>query len=149
MTRRAHRTLTAVKAYGASPRFIAPTTDTCSDDGTIDWIAVERAAAGDYNPTLLTNDERWAATQLLSAAGYGEPAIADLLATNKRQIHRWRHAAVSPSKRTRPAQQKSPCGTTGAYRRHLRYGEPPCEPCRDADRDYRNRLKQQRLAEAA
>lgn len=26
-----------------------------------------------------------------------------------------------------------PCGTTGAYRRHLKHGEPTCQPCRDAN----------------
>jgi len=31
----------------------------------------------------------------------------------------------------RPATQ--PCGTVAAYRRHVRAGEPPCQPCRDAE----------------
>lgn len=26
-----------------------------------------------------------------------------------------------------------PCGTTAAYRRHLRHGERPCEHCRQAE----------------
>ena len=26
-----------------------------------------------------------------------------------------------------------PCGTTAAYRRHIRGGEPPCRPCREAE----------------
>ena len=26
-----------------------------------------------------------------------------------------------------------PCGTTAAYQRHLRHGEEPCQPCRDAN----------------
>ncbi len=25
-----------------------------------------------------------------------------------------------------------PCGTTQAYKRHLRHGETPCQPCKDA-----------------
>jgi hypothetical protein len=33
-----------------------------------------------------------------------------------------------------------PCGTTVAYRRHLRHGEPPCEACRQAN----NRASQDR-----
>jgi hypothetical protein len=34
----------------------------------------------------------------------------------------------------RPASQ--PCGTRAAYRRHLRAGEVPCQPCKDANADY-------------
>ena len=41
----------------------------------------------------------------------------------------------------------APCGTTGAFKRHQRAGEEPCQPCRDAhnarkrdyDREYRRR----------
>jgi hypothetical protein len=29
-----------------------------------------------------------------------------------------------------------PCGTRAAYARHLRYGENPCGPCRDANNAY-------------
>ncbi|UJQ87140.1 hypothetical protein SEA_BAILEYBLU_1 [Arthrobacter phage BaileyBlu] len=31
-----------------------------------------------------------------------------------------------------------PCGTYAAYRRHLRRGEEPCEPCKQAARDQTN-----------
>ncbi|OIH84239.1 hypothetical protein BLJ79_12285 [Arthrobacter sp. UCD-GKA] len=31
-----------------------------------------------------------------------------------------------------------PCGTRAAYRRHLRYHETPCEPCKQANRDAAN-----------
>lgn len=49
--------------------------------------------------------------------------------------------ARTPKSRTgRPA---SPCGTTGAYARHLKFGEPACEPCKDA-----NKLRQAELDEA-
>lgn len=27
---------------------------------------------------------------------------------------------------------RQPCGTVGSYRRHLKHGEEPCQPCRDA-----------------
>lgn len=30
---------------------------------------------------------------------------------------------------------EQPCGTYAAYRRHLRKGEPTCEPCRAANRE--------------
>ena len=33
---------------------------------------------------------------------------------------------------TRP----QPCGTPAAYQRHIRRGEKPCEPCREAWRAY-------------
>lgn len=32
----------------------------------------------------------------------------------------------------RPPRNLEPCGTDPAYRRHLRHGEEPCRPCRDA-----------------
>lgn len=35
-------------------------------------------------------------------------------------------------KRRRPL---DPCGTYGAYRRHIANKEPACEPCKDANRD--------------
>jgi len=31
-----------------------------------------------------------------------------------------------------PGPQPSPCGTRGAYDRHRRNGETPCDPCREA-----------------
>ncbi|GHH29989.1 hypothetical protein Srubr_02090 [Streptomyces rubradiris] len=31
-----------------------------------------------------------------------------------------------------PALSPAPCGTDGAYQRHLRKGEEPCQACRDA-----------------
>lgn len=32
-----------------------------------------------------------------------------------------------------------PCGTYPAYRRHIRNGEDPCDLCKQANRDYKNR----------
>jgi hypothetical protein len=42
---------------------------------------------------------------------------------------------------TRPQRVLEPCGTTAAYKRHLRKGEAPCGPCQDANRraQWRNR----------
>lgn len=37
-----------------------------------------------------------------------------------------------------PASKIQPCGTVAAYRRHRRHGQPACEPCIQASRDYTN-----------
>ena len=37
---------------------------------------------------------------------------------------------------SRPA-GRAPCGTTGAYRRHIRNREQPCPACRAAQQDYK------------
>ena len=34
-----------------------------------------------------------------------------------------------------------PCGTLAAYRRHLKDGETPCEPCRAANREHSNKYR--------
>lgn len=34
------------------------------------------------------------------------------------------------------AREIAPCGTRSAYSRHLRRGETPCQPCRDANADF-------------
>lgn len=43
---------------------------------------------------------------------------------------------------TRP-EDLEPCGTTAAYRRHLRHGNPPCDDCKaanaEASRNYKER----------
>lgn len=39
----------------------------------------------------------------------------------------------------RPPRELKPCGTPAAYRRHLRYGEKPCDACREAEYS-RNRV---------
>lgn len=36
-----------------------------------------------------------------------------------------------------------PCGTKSAYARHIRNGEPACEPCRQAIRDYHRQRRAQ------
>ena len=48
-----------------------------------------------------------------------------------------------------------PCGTPAAYRRHLRYGEKPCESCkqaearRDRTAEYQGRQERYRAARDA
>lgn len=47
------------------------------------------------------------------------------------------------------ARKLQPCGTTGAYRRHLKHGETPCDPCKEAaTEDARQRRARQRKAAA-
>lgn len=36
---------------------------------------------------------------------------------------------------------KAPCGTFGAYQRHIRNGETPCDPCAEASRVYMQRWR--------
>ena len=38
----------------------------------------------------------------------------------------------------RSERDRQPCGTTGAYRRHIRNGERPCDDCRKAQKAYRS-----------
>lgn len=45
--------------------------------------------------------------------------------------------------------QVAPCGTLAAYRRHLRHGEPTCEPCREANRRHRREHEQRKRANRA
>lgn len=42
------------------------------------------------------------------------------------------------------ARKLHPCGTWAAYKRHLRTGEDPCGPCRQASRDQKNRRNEDR-----
>lgn len=44
-----------------------------------------------------------------------------------------------------PEHDIKPCGTTAAYRRHLRKGEPACEQCRQAEAQ---RRREHRLSQA-
>jgi hypothetical protein len=132
--RRTRRAFTATYTFAPRNTITPPTAEPTSDDGTIDWIAVERAAEGTYAPSLLTPDEKRAAALLMLKAGYSELAAADRIGVEKRQISRWKNGAAG-----RPAPY--PCGTNAAYNRHTRRHEKPCQPCRDAHRAYRNGQK--------
>lgn len=44
---------------------------------------------------------------------------------------RQRHRLDTTSPGRRPAYALAPCGTLAAYRRHQRYGEVPCQRCRE------------------
>ncbi|MDQ0735315.1 hypothetical protein [Arthrobacter agilis] len=43
-----------------------------------------------------------------------------------------------------PRSDRHPCGTRGAYFRHMRSNERPCEPCTIANREYRAASKASR-----
>lgn len=66
---------------------------TYDPDTDVDWIAVERAANGTYDPTLLSLTERRHAVLLMLRHGYGAPTISERLATYERTIQRWRDRA--------------------------------------------------------
>jgi hypothetical protein len=38
----------------------------------------------------------------------------------------------------------APCGTYGAYQRHRKAGEEPCQPCRDANAQYTREFRRSR-----
>jgi hypothetical protein len=42
---------------------------------------------------------------------------------------------------------RKPCGTTAAYWRHIRHGQPPCDECARAERDYKRARYVPRLRE--
>lgn len=42
--------------------------------------------------------------------------------------------AVPPEPAHRGRRPARPCGTTAAYKRHIRRGEKPCEECRQAEK---------------
>jgi hypothetical protein len=75
-----------------------------------------------------------------------EEREADRMSTAEYQ-RAWRarkaaEAGREPGKVGRPATQ--PCGTTAAYRRHLRNGEVPCDACRAANTAKHAELRRRR-----
>lgn len=89
----ARRALAATFPRGIITRYGVNTTDTYSQNGDIDWIAVERAANGDYEPTLLNDDERREAALLMYRSGLRERAISTHLCIYERRIGEWAAAA--------------------------------------------------------
>lgn len=45
-----------------------------------------------------------------------------------------------------PTRIPSKCGTYAGFQRHARYGEEPCDPCREANRVYMQEYRAQRRA---
>lgn len=58
-----------------------------------------------------------------------------------------KHQQVEPKHRR--VEQTKPCGTYPAYARHLRHGERPCQPCKQALRDYKRDQTARRAAAKA
>lgn len=62
----------------------------------IDWVAVERAAAGD-RPAVLARTELWAAIDQLDQGGRSAADIAGILGCNYRTVQRRRaHRTIYP-----------------------------------------------------
>ncbi|GGJ87232.1 hypothetical protein GCM10011583_18460 [Streptomyces camponoticapitis] len=56
----------------------------------VDWIALERAIAGDWPRPQLTRHEQLTATLLLIRAGWTEKATAEAVGVQLRQVSRWK-----------------------------------------------------------
>lgn len=115
----------------------------------VDWAVVDRACCGER--LSMTCAERRETVRRLTAKGWSAAAIADLLRITDRSVFRHRAAPETPApRRYRPA---PPCGTYGAYRRHLAWGEE-CSVCweamrpywRERARAYRRRVSQRKAA---
>lgn len=63
-------------------------------------------------------------------AGATPAQVAAELGVSRSTVSRYRTAAGFPARRG----ELAPCGTRTAYARHLRWGETPCGPCREANR---------------
>lgn len=89
--------------------------DTYDDARDIDWIAVERAANGDYDGALLNRDEKHEAALLMSQSGIPSREISTRLCIYQRQIERWKVAAglISPVRR---------CDIPGCIKAHATNG---------------------------
>lgn len=55
-----------------------------------------------------------------------------------------RSRAYRDRKRGGAPRTPAPCGTTAAYARHLRHGEPPCDACRKANAERHRELYRKR-----
>jgi hypothetical protein len=123
-------------------RYIIVTADEIGDL-SIDEVAVERAVNGD-RPAGMTTAERAYAARLLDAHGASVPRIAAMVGANELTIRTWEVNGWDPNGTlvyTPPKRELIKCGTVQGYRKHLRWRNTPCQPCRDAnaaaDRAYR------------
>lgn len=79
------------------------TTDTYDTARDIDWIAVERAANGTYNPALLNTAELVEAALLMTHNGATEREIGLRLGVWRRTVSRWKETAGVTRKRLQQA----------------------------------------------
>lgn len=139
MTRPAHRPFTA-----ALPRrrgnlsIVAP--GPYPTTGDIDWIAVERAANRDYDPALLTDDEKREAALLMARAGVAHRAISTALCVYERLALQWlADEGLLPPERL--------CTREGCT--SVRCGLGLCNVHLQALRTEQKRLAQEQMGEAA
>ncbi|MTE20242.1 hypothetical protein F0L17_14215 [Streptomyces sp. TRM43335] len=76
--------------HDTRPLQITHTPHSYDDARDIDWIAVERAAQGTYDPTALNLAEKREAVLLMDRNGYTACDISERLSVYRRQIARWR-----------------------------------------------------------
>jgi hypothetical protein len=130
---------------GARERLYPSTTDTYDDTLDLDLIAIERAINGE--PVQLTALEKIHAARLLDSRGYSAGHIAGRLGSDHSTITGWKANGWKPGNHpksrisTKPRREPPVCGEPRMYRKHIRDGETPCRPCREAnaaaDRRYR------------
>lgn len=88
---RTHRALAAAMPRGTVTRVGATSHDADTYDETrdIDWIAVERATNGEYDPALLNDAEKRETALLMARAGMRERAISNRIYVYERRIGEW------------------------------------------------------------
>lgn len=113
----------------------APTVWMATPDGLacLDLIAVERAINGLREGWTLTADEAFYAATVGFAHGLTYSVIAKRLGVSGTTMLTWFPGGTGEVARApRQPRQPAECGTEAGYRRHYRYKEPPCQPCRAA-----------------
>lgn len=93
-------------------------------DGHTAWVTCKATAIG---------DQKYTPMQLAWVAAYGTRPIGRLYAACGQS------GCVTPSHLMDHGADK--CGSRGGYQRHLRQGEVPCDPCRQANTDDDRRLR--------
>lgn len=123
-----------------------------------EWSVIERTALYQVFPKLPTR-EREALLALATHGDYGTAAAAagmsrslltvTLSHARRRFIALWLEGETPAKRREhynrRPTSKPNgvkPCGTYPAYHRHRMHREVPCEPCKQAYREYRRMLKE-------
>ena len=73
-------------------------------------------------------------------AGCRNPATAHEDGWDHCRPHLYEHRRqLAEPKKPGPAKgQRGPCGTRSGYQAHYRHSETPCDPCREAERQYQH-----------